>query len=229
MSQPGRRALYYPFHLCHEQTLGRLLAEYASVHFRDYMALRVTALSGTTAYQDRMGDAHPELLRSGRLVQGYSVSGPPDPDLVAAIDRDLADPAWRTRFHLALVEDRRFQRGLFDLTHGMRIGSALVPGPAALLRLTETARRDRPFSYQRLQELRGELSGRRLDLEDGYDSEYGLALVQTAAALAWTVRLCRTHGLEAVTDSQPHFDLLARSLERDRVPLANHWLVREGY
>ncbi|WP_447973148.1 hypothetical protein [Nitrospira sp. Kam-Ns4a] len=224
---PGEasQALYYPFHLCHERTLARLLEEYASIHFRDYMALQVTPLSGTTAHPDRMGDAHPELLKSGRLVQGYPVSGPPDPDLVAAMDRDLADSDWRARFHRALIEDRRFQRGLFDLTHGMRIGAAMVPGPAALLRFLEEPRRDRPCSFERLRQL----SGRPLTPEEGYDYEYALALVKTAAALAWTIRLCLTYGLVAVTDSRPHYDLLERSLDRDRIVLPNRWIAREGY
>ena len=35
-------ALYYPFHLCHERTLERLLKEYSVVHFRDFMALQLT-------------------------------------------------------------------------------------------------------------------------------------------------------------------------------------------
>lgn len=224
LSQPERHALYYPFHLCHERTLASLLDEYASIHFRDALALPVTPLSGTTAPQDRMGDFHPDLLRTGRLVQGYPVSGPPDPDLVTAMNRDLADRKWRACFHRALRDDRRFQRGLFDLAHGMRIGPALVPGPAALLRLTEETRRDRPCSYRRLQELSIDLSSRRLDLEEGYEYEYALALVNTSASLAWTVRHCLAHGLEAVTDSRAHFDLLARSLARDGVALLNRWI-----
>jgi len=225
LNPPGRRALYYPFHLCHERTLARLLEDYASVHFRDFMALQVTPLTGTTAHADRMGDAHPALVAAGRLVQGHAVSGPPDAALIAAIDRDLADPTWRGLFHRALLDDRRFQRGLFELTHSMRIGSTLVPGPAALLRLTESARRDAPCSWRRLTEL----SGRRLDLEAGYEHEYALALVKTSASLAWTVRLCLAQELEAVTDSRPHFDLLTRSLDRDGTALANRWIAREGY
>lgn len=55
MAGPTRNVLYYPFHLCHERTLQRLLEEYGSIHFRDYMALQLTRMSGTTAYADRMG------------------------------------------------------------------------------------------------------------------------------------------------------------------------------
>ncbi|MGH8647498.1 MAG: hypothetical protein ACREX4_24785, partial [Gammaproteobacteria bacterium] len=152
-SQGSRHALYYPFHLCHERTLQRLLADYSSLHFRDYMALQVTAMSGTTAYMDRMGNAHPELVASGRIVQGYSVSGPLDGDATTAVSRDLADETWRSEFHASLASDRRFQRGLFNLTHGVRIGTDTVPGPAALLRLVEASRQHRPYSVQELQRL----------------------------------------------------------------------------
>ena len=46
-----RNALFHPFHLCAPHTLEALLARYDAVHFRDYMALRLTPLMGTTAYQ----------------------------------------------------------------------------------------------------------------------------------------------------------------------------------
>ncbi|MGH7209137.1 MAG: hypothetical protein ACREIL_07120 [Nitrospiraceae bacterium] len=218
-----RRALYYPFHLCPERTLERLLSQYASVHFRDYMALQVTAMTGTTAYMDRMGDQHPELVSSGRIVQGYSVSGPLDVDAIAAVDRDLADESWRARFHRALLEDRRFQRGLFDLSHGVRIGTTTVPGPAALLRLLEESRKLRSCTAQDLQRM----STGRLSLEEGYDYEYALALVKTAAALVYTLRLCGRHGLEAVTDSAVHFQLLERTCARDKHILNNRCLALE--
>jgi hypothetical protein len=218
---PTRRALYYPFHLCREETLLQLLEDYDSVHFRDYMALQITPLSGTTAYQDRMGDAYPDLVKSGRIVQGYPVSGPLAPVMIAAIDCDLSDEVWRTEFHRALSADRRFQRGLFDLSHGVVIGDSLVPGPAALLRLIEAPRQSRPYRVQSVKDF----SGRRLSIEDGYDYEYALALVKTSAALLHTVRLCLEHGFEAVTDSEAHYRLLKRTRERDRLPIEHRWLV----
>ena len=224
-SQESRHALYYPFHLCHDRTLQRLLAEYSSIHFRDYMALQITAMSGTTAYMDRMGNAHPELVTSGRIVQGYSVSGPLDADAIAAVNRDLADEAWRSEFHVSLTNDRRFQRGLFDYSHGVRIGNATVPGPAALLRLVEASRQHQPHSVQELQRL----SGRRLSLEEGYDYEYALALVKTSASLVYTIRLSLKHGLDAVTDSEAHFRLLERTCSRDQVFVENWRIAREGY
>jgi hypothetical protein len=220
-----RSALYYPFHLCHEQTLMRLLNDYPSVHFRDYMALQLTRMSGTTAYADRMGDRHATLVKSGRIVQGYSVSGPLDQKMIAAVNRDLADATWRAQFHHALANDRRFQRGLFELMHGMLIGGALVPGPAAWLRLIEKQRQMQPYSVEILQRL----SGARLDLKEGYDYEYAFALVKTSAALHYTVRLAIQHDLEAVTDSKPHHDLLERMRTRDGLTLQHWWIVREGY
>lgn len=224
-SSGERRALYYPFHLCHQRTLLRLLEEYASVHFRDYMALQLTPMSGTTASPDRMGDAHPDLLAAGRIVQGYWVSGPLDTEAIAAVDRDLLDEVWRSLFHTALSADRRFQRGLLDLSHGMLIGGRPVPGPAALLQLLDETRKHRGYSVQELRRL----TEGRTSLEDGYDYEYALGLAKTSASLVYTVRLCAQHGLEAVTDSEAHFNLLERTCTRDSLFLANRWIQREGY
>jgi len=187
------------------------------------MALQLTSMSGTTAYMDRMGDLHPELVRSGKIIQAYSVSGPLDVDAVAAVDRDLADESWRARFHRGLMEDRRFQRGLFDLSHGMRIGTATVPGPAALLRLLEESRKLRHCTVQDLQRM----SQGRLSLEEGYDYEYAQALIKTATALVHTLRLCGRHGLEAVTDSEVHFQLLERTCSRDKLTLNNQCILME--
>lgn len=220
-----RHALYYPFHLCHERTLRALLDVYGAVHFRDYMAVRLTPLSGTTAFNDRMGGYYPEELRAGRIVQGYPVSGPLDADMQAAIDRDLADPIWRQRFHTALRDDRRFQRGLFDLSHAVRIGSQLVPGPAALLTLLDQRRVTTTVTVRAVQEQ----SRRRLASDDAYAYEYGFALLMTSAALHYTIRLCRDHQLEAVTDSLSHFELLSRTSEREGLVCANHLVERQGY
>jgi hypothetical protein len=221
---PARQALYYPFHLCREQTLTRLLAEYASVHFRDYMALQITPMTGTTAYQDRMGHYHPRLVETGRIVQGYSVSGPLDVDAVSAVNRDLADQTWRTVFHCGLRDNRRFQRGLFDLSHSFAVAGSAVPGPAALLRLLEESRMTQACSIEQLHALSRACPAP----DDGYAYEYVLALVKTSAALVYTVRLCRQHGLEAATDSDVHFRLLERACSRDGIPLENRLIAREG-
>jgi len=220
-----QRALYYPFHLCHERTLARLLEQYRAVHFRDYMALQLTPMSGTTAYQDRMGQYYPELVGTGQIVQGYPVSGPLDADARSAVNRDLSDLTWRHIFHDGLREDRRFQRGLFDLSHSFVIGDSTVPGPAALLRLLDEKRQAQACSVEQAQAL----SRRRLLCEDAYEFEYVLALIKTSAALVYTIRLCRQHGLEAVTDSEVHFKLLEHTCRREGASLKNRLILREGY
>ncbi len=214
-ASPAHHALFHPFHLCSPETLELILSLYDSVHFRDYMALRLTPLMGTTAYQDRMGDNHPALVTSGRIVQGYPVSGPLDEAATAGVDRDLADPEWRALFHTSLREDRRFQRGLFDLTHAMPIGGVVVPGPAALLRLLNPERASDRCTVALVQAL----AKPGLSLEEAYRFEYGLALLKTAAAQAYTIRLARTHHLIPVTDSHTHHTLLSRSLARERINL----------
>lgn len=221
ISLPVRNALFYPFHLCAPDTLDYLLAHYGSIHFRDYMALRLTPFMGTTAYQDRMGDEHPDLVRSGRIVQGHAVSGPLDDAAVAGIDRDFSDPHWRQLFHAGLQEDRRFQRGLFDLTHAMRIGSTLVPGPAALLRLLESQRAGAQCTVALVQQW----ARSSPSLEDAYNFEYGLALLKTAAAQVYTFRLASAHGLIAVTDSVTHHRLLSHTMAREGIDLSNEYVA----
>ena len=226
MNQPrAPHALFYPFHLCHPDTMARLLTRFATVHFRDFMALQLTPMSGMTAFQDRMGMSFPDLIDSGRLVQGYDVSGPLPPTVAATIDRDIHDPIWRARFHTALCRDRRFQRGLFEPSHSLRIGDSLVPGPAALLHLMDDSFRRHAYD---LDLVRG-LSNRSLTLEEGYQFEYGLALVKTSASLVYTQTLALAHQLQPVTDSLSHFGLYAQSCIREHWPRTNHLLIRTGY
>lgn len=222
---PPTDTLFYPFHLCHAETLQRLLARFHRVHFRDYMALRLSPFSGTTAYADRMGGIFPELVTTGRLVQGHNVSGPLDEAGRISIDRDLADAQWRTQFHEALREDRRFQRGLFDPTHAMTIGRDIVPGPAALLRLMDEEFLHQSFAVDAVQQL----SRRRPTGDDAYRFEYGLALVKTAAAQYYTFQLANRHHLTVSTDSPAHFQLLNRTLAREGRSLPNHLVIRTGY
>jgi hypothetical protein len=217
-------ALYYPFHLCHQRTLDTLLARYDSVHFRDFMALQLTRFTGLTAYADRMGDGREDLVRSGRLVQGYNVNGPLDPALETAVDRDLADAAWRALFHEGLREDRRFQRGLFDLSHAVILAGRSEPGPAVLLRLLEARRQTDAWTVARIRSL-----GSPDDMEQALDAEYGLAAVKTSAALHYTVRLAREHHLIPVTDSPVHRALFDRMLDRDGLAMDHAYLARDGY
>lgn len=213
-------ALYYPFHLCQPATLERLLAQYATVHFRDYMAIQLTALTGTTAYQDRMGDQFPDLVRAGRIVQGYNVSGPLVGEFAQAVDRDLTDASWRAIFHRSFSEDRRFQRGLLDVSHGMAIGRRIVPGPAALLSLLDARWVNRVLTLEDVRQL----SRFAASLEEGYAYEYGLALVKTSAALRFTYRLAQAHHLRPVTDSRTHHNLFTYTLAREHLLLAHDLL-----
>ncbi|MFO0773393.1 MAG: hypothetical protein U0172_01845 [Nitrospiraceae bacterium] len=217
-------ALYYPFHLCHERTLTHLLTRCARVHFRDYMALQLTPFSGTTAYQDRMGNSHPELVAEGRLVQGHSVSGPLSAQVAQAIDRDLSDDRWRELFHHAFTEDRRFQRGLFDLTHAFSIGGTVRPGAAVLLELVRDRYRVQPYSV----DLVRSLSRRAHHLPDAYDYEYGLALIKTSASLVHTAQLAAQLGCLAVTDSPSHATLFAHSRTREGWTV-DHELIEQPF
>ena len=222
---PLTDALFYPFHLCHEETLRRLLARFHRVHFRDYMAIQLSPFSGTTAYADRMGGTFPELVTTGRLVQGHNVSGPLSDTSRISIDRDLADIRWRALFHAAIREDRRFQRGLFDPTHAMTIGRDTLPGPAALLRLMDEKFLHQPFTVKAVQQL----SCERLSGDNAFRFEYGLALVKTAAAQCHTIQLAHNLQVTTVTDSSAHFQLFGRTLERENERLPNHLVIRTGY
>ncbi len=213
--------LFHPFHLCAPRTLELLLQRFHRIHFRDYMALRLTPLMGTTAYNDRMGDGHPDLVTTGRIVQGHPVSGALESGAVTWIDRTLVDRTWRRRWHQALTEDRRFQRGLFDLTHAMRIGQQTVPGPAALLRLLDQGFVEASYTVETVRRQSRPVRS----LEAGYAFEYGLALLKTAAAEFHTVRLATAHGLVAVTDSASHHDLLALTLEREGSPITQELIL----
>jgi len=73
------------------------------------------------------------------------------------------------------------------------------------------------------------LSNRSLTLEEGYQFEYGLALVKTSASLVYTQTLALAHQLQPVTDSLSHFGLYAQSCIRERWPRTNHLLIRTGY
>lgn len=203
------QVLFYPFHLCHKDTLAKLLLRFATVHFRDFMALQLTPMVGMTAYADRMGDSFPELLAAGRLVQGYDVSGLLSPEVVAAIDRDLRDQAWRQLFERSLRTNQRFHQGLF--------------GAQYLFPATLTPWDTIPFNVGQIKELCAQSTS------DEFNLEYGLALVKTAASLVYTYRLALTYGLQVATDSPAHFVLFEKSRMREKLSLANHLVVRKGY
>lgn len=218
-------ALYYPFHLCHEQTLHQILADYSHVHFRDFMALQLTPLMGTTGFPDRMGDYYPDLLESGKIVQGYDDSGQLSPEIATAINRDLNDPLWRLTFHEALRKDRGFQRGLVAFSQDSQ-GRMTVPTDLALLAaFQEPERACAPYTVETLQVM----SRRRLPDNEVLEFEYGFGLIKTSAALVYTIRRCQELGLAAVTDSLSHHQLLTRTCLRDRVELSYGCVKRNGY
>lgn len=203
------QALFYPFHLCHETTLAKLLLRFAVVHFRDFMALQLTPMVGMTAYADRMGDSFPELLAAERLVQGYDVSGPLPIAVATAIDKDLEDQMWRRIFDRALRTDGRFQRGLFEPRHPLDLSGKRL----------ETI----PYYVSRVRHLCATSNA------DQGELDYGLALVKTAASLVYTYRLALTHGLQVATDSAAHFELFQRTCMREHIAISNHLVVRKGY
>src|SRR5678816_41314 len=226
MNRPrAPHALFYPFHLCHPDTMARLLTRFASVHFRDFMALRLTPMSGMTAFHERMGSSFPDLIEAGRLVQGYDVSGPIPSAVAAVINRDLQDPLWRRLFHTALCQDRRFQRGLFEPSHSLRIGDRLVPGPAALLRLLDNSFEQQAYDL----DLVRAFAKTGVTLADGYYFEYGLALVKTSASLVYTQTLALAHQIQPATDSRAHRALYGQSCFRENCPRVNPLLIRTGY
>ncbi len=216
-------ALYYPFHLCHGRTLSRLLEDYHTVYFRDFMALQLTPLMGTTAFPDRMGDYHPEALKAGRIIQGYNLSGPMTPETILLINRDLADPIWRHLFHEALTTNHRFQRGLFGGSPDTSIQTNQGDSPWDLLPDQTWIKTSFEVAQVR------SLSRRRLQEEDAIRFEYGWALIKTSASLVYTIHLCQEHHLSAVTDSKAHFGLFFRTCERDQVGIENRCIKREGY
>ena len=221
MLRNAMNALYYPFHLCHERTLEHLLKEYTVVHFRDFMALQLTPFMGTTAFPDRMGDYYPQLLEAGRIIQGHDVSGTLHPDLIAAVNHDLADPTWRSIFHEALSDDYRFQRTLFD--------ESVIQKRSMEISFLSTFRtpdwQATPFSVESVKTM----SRKSLPHKDDPPFEYGWALVKTSAALTYTIRLCHQLHVAAVTDSASYHRLLTQSCGRQQIEISHSCIKREGY
>ena len=216
-------ALYYPFHLCHDRTLERLLANHQTVHFRDFMALQLTPMMGTTAFPDRMGDYHPERLEAGRIVQGYNLSGAMASETVSAVNQDLADHQWRSLFQKSLLNDRRFQRGLF--ADSQNTSTQSVEAAPEWIQFHEKEWADESFDVEMVQSM----SHHRLKGEEATRFEYGWALIKTSASLSYTIQLCHQLNLVAATDSTSHYHLLRRTCERDQMKLENSCVKREGY
>jgi len=189
------------------------------------MALQLSPMMGTLAFPDRMGDAYPELLHAGQIVQGHSVSGPMSLDVVTAINRNLMDQTWRSSFHEALTCNQQFQRGLVTFAQDRQGRSTKPADPASLLTLQRPEWEHTPFLVD---EIRG-LCGKRLTQEETDHYEYGFALIKTAASLVYTILLCQELHFDAATDSASHHQLLTRTCQRDNVILTNRYIKREGY
>jgi hypothetical protein len=218
-------ALYYPFHLCHARTLARLLADYSTVHFRDFMALQLTPMVGTTAFPDRMGDEHPESLKAGRIIQGHNVSGAMSSETSHAVNRDLADAQWRELFQESLLNNRRFQRGLFPEPRNPSSGTIETQAEPEWVQFCGMEWAKAPFQVETVQTL----SRQRPGEEEAAHFEYGWALIKTSASLIYTIQLCHELNVSAVTDSSSHYDLLAQTCKREQIPLIHRCVKREGY
>ena len=217
-------ALYYPFHLCHERTLHRLLQDHEVIHFRDFMALQLTPMVGITSFPDQMGQYYPELLKAGRIVQGHNVSGSMPTQILKAVDRDLSDQFWRSLFHEAFLNDYRFQQGLLHESHMPQSESATTDNTLILSSFSESSWIKKPFQVETVKTI----SHWVLIKENEQMFEYGWALIKTSAALAYTIRLCQILCVEAVTDSMSHYKLLERTCERDGIELTNSAVRRKG-
>lgn len=218
-------ALYYPFHLCHDRTLARLLSDYSTVHFRDFMALQLTPMVGTTAFSDRMGDNHPEQLKAGRIVQGHNVSGAMSAKTCDSVNQDLADAQWRGLFQESLLNNFRFQRGLFPEPRNPSSGSVETQAEPEWGEFCGMEWANTPFQVKTVQTLSRQRPGEK----ETAHFEYGWALLKTAVSLIYTIELCHQLNLSAVTDSSSHYHLLAQTCEREQIPLTNRCVKREGY
>ena len=214
-------ALYYPFHLCHEQTLELLLEKYEVIHFRDFMSLQLTPMMGTTAFPDRMGDYYPEHLKTGRLAQGHSCNGAMSTETVDSVNRDLADPHWRKIFQESLLHNHRFQRGLFANPKDKLAGPHGITQGPDWLQFKEREWEASSFDVKLVQTL----SRQRLHGKEATQFEYGWALIKTAASLIYTLQLCQQFNFAAATDSSAHYRLLAQTCKREHIAFENVCLM----
>ena len=189
------------------------------------MALQLTPMVGATAFPDQMGHYYPELLKAGRIAQGHDVSGSMIPEVIEAVDRDLSDPRWRALFHEALLNDYRFQRGLFQESQISPPETTTANTPTMLSEFSSSDWIEKPFQVETVKTL----SRWAFIQENTPRFEYGWALIKTSAALVYTLRLCQILNVGAVTDSLSHYKLLGRTCDRDGIELINSSIKREGY
>lgn len=222
---PPVHGLFYPFHLCHEKTLNRLLSDYDTAHFKDFLSIQLTPMVGTTAFGDRMGDYYPQFLTSGQIVQGHSVSGPLSSSITHMIDEDLVDSEWRKTFHRSLERDRRFQEGLFGLSKDPGIRKDSKTGLECINNLIQDMWKAHAFSVRSIQHLSKTTPTRGTLCE----FDYGFSLLKTSASLAYTYQLACQFNLQPVTDSFSHFLLLQQTFRRKGYRVENKYLFRQDY
>lgn len=218
-------ALYYPFHLCHDRTLAHLLVDYSTVHFRDFMALQLTPMAGITAFPDRMGDNHHKLLKAGRIIQGHNVNGAMSAETCDAVNLDLADTQWRGLFQESLLNNYRFQQGLFPETKNPSGKPVETQTEPEWMQFCGVEWVQAPIQVKTVQALSRQQRGGK----ETAHFEYGWALIKTAASLIYTIELCHQLNVSAVTDSPSHYHLLAHTCEREQIPLIHTCIKREGY
>jgi len=189
------------------------------------MALQLTPMLGTTAFSDRMGDDHPELLKAGRIVQGHDVSGAMSSETSDAVNQDLADAQWRGLFQKSLLNNCRFQRGLFPEAQRPSDGPVQTQAEPEWLQFYGMEWAKAPFQVETVQAL----SRHRPVGEEMAHFEYGWAMIKTAASLTYTIQLCHQLNVSAVTDSSSHYHLLAQTCERKQILLTHTCVEREGY
>ena len=146
-------------------------------------------------------------------------------EVVDSVNRDLADVRWRSLFHEALLSNYRFQRGLFDTSQIPQPGNPASDDHSILTELALTDWVETPFDVETVQAL----SRSAHTPKDGARFEYGWALIKTSASLVYTIQLCQTLHLTAVTDSSAHYQLLTATCQRDGIDLTNSCLKRERY
>jgi hypothetical protein len=147
------------------------------------------------------------------------------PETVSAVNRDLADHQWRGLFQESLLNDHRFQRGLFADPQDSKTESPEAQHDPEWLQFQGMEWADTPFQVETVQTL----SRHRLQGKEAACFEYGWALIKTAASLIYTIQLCHRLNLVAATDSASHHRLLARTCKRDQIDLENLCVKRKGY
>ncbi len=146
------------------------------------------------------------------------------PATASAVNQDLADPQWRHRFHESILNDRRFQRGLFANPQEIA-GAAEAGNNPEWRQFQEETWKNISLNVEIVQAL----SSQRLEGDKASLFEFGWAMIKTSVSLIYTVQLCHQLQLTAATDSSAHYHLLTQTCTREDTKLENICIKREGY